>query len=593
MPFYETFLRILAYRPKAALVALFWYITGRRVRGRNLLRAATADTPYAYRFWIRSIERLEAVVAGADANIAQWAHPPRFTLILPVGSGVSSRSIARTVYSLEAQCYPEWELLLVPFGDSATALPSFGQKVHQLDAASSDAAQALAHGISYAAADFVVPLYPGTVLSVAGLFRLAEAIESAPAADLLYGDHDQIDERSKRSRPWFKPQWNREQFLAQDYVSPACAVRGPLARQLSSRVAHAGEAGAFVLVLEASAHAKHPIVRVPHVLCHLAEVSGPDNVEARLTAVAAHLAPDGASVTAGEFGLTRVHWPLPTTQPLVSIVIPTRDKLELLKTCVDSVLTAPGYANFELVVVDNGSELPETLAWFDEITRDSRVRVLRYDAPFNYSAINNFAVAHARGEYLCLLNNDTEVITADWLEQMMRYAVRKGVGAVGARLLYEDGTIQHAGVIPGLNEAAGHAHRDLRNGDPGYFHQVYIARYVTAVTAACLVVQKCKFEAVGGFDEEHFKVAFNDVDLCLKLDRAGWKNIYVPHAALYHYESRSRGKDLEQRNIDRYLRELATLQERWGTRNYRDPQHHPGLDRYKERYMLGLESERL
>jgi GT2 family glycosyltransferase len=189
---------------------------------------------------------------------------------------------------------------------------------------------------------------------------------------------------------------------------------------------------------------------------------------------------------------------------------------------------------------------------------------------------------------LCLLNDDTEVIGDDWLTELMRYAVRPEVGAVGAKLLYDDGSIQHAGVVIGLGEAAGHAHRYLRGDQPGYFHRPHVAHFASAVTAACLVVKAEKFHAVGGFDEQGLAIAFNDVDLCLKLEAAGWRNVYQPRAVLVHHESRSRGKDFAPQHLERYQRELAVLQDRWKTRDYHDPLHHPLLDRSSEAYILRL-----
>jgi GT2 family glycosyltransferase len=217
-----------------------------------------------------------------------------------------------------------------------------------------------------------------------------------------------------------------------------------------------------------------------------------------------------------------------------------------------------------------------------------KVRLLPYPGTYNFSAINNAAARNARGSYLCLLNNDTEVVSGEWLTELMRYAVRPDIGAAGAKLLYEDGTIQHAGVVVGIGEAAGHAHRFLPAHEPGYFRQPHVAQYVSAVTAACLVVEKAKFEAVGGLDEAELAVAFNDVDFCLKLEKAGWRNVYVPHAVLVHHESKSRGKDISAANIDRYRRELNVLQQRWGTKTYDDPLHNPNLDRYSETFVISL-----
>jgi O-antigen biosynthesis protein len=273
---------------------------------------------------------------------------------------------------------------------------------------------------------------------------------------------------------------------------------------------------------------------------------------------------------------------------LVSIIVPTRDQVKLLRSCITSVLTGTHYHPYELIIVDNGSVEPETHAYFQQVGRNPAVRILQYDAPYNFSAINNFAVKHAKGSYICLLNNDTEVLDDQWLTELMRQATRPEVGAVGAKLLYADGSIQHAGVVIGLGEAAGHAHRYLRGNKPGYFHRPHVTHYVSAVTAACLLVSKEKFDAVGGLDADGLQIAFNDVDFCLKLERAGWQNIYTPMAKLVHHESKSRGKDISPEHITRYMGELAILQQRWGTINYNDPLHHPNLDRYHETYVIRL-----
>ena len=299
--------------------------------------------------------------------------------------------------------------------------------------------------------------------------------------------------------------------------------------------------------------------------------------------------PRGGSVAPGPFDTVKVTWPLPAELPLVSMIVPTRDRLELLRPCIDSVLATTSYSPYEVLVVDNRSGARATHEYLRTIARHPAVRVLSYDHPYNFSAINNFAAGQASGAYLCLLNNDTEVIDERWLTEMMRFAVRDEIGAVGAKLLYGSGAIQHAGVVVGMGDAAGHAHRFSRSDDPGYFRLPHVAHFVTAVTAACMVVAKPKFDDVGGLDEEHLPVAYNDVDFCLKLQRAGYRNVYVPHAVLLHHESMSRGDDKAKEHIERYSRELTTLQQRWGTKTYQDPLLNPNLDRYSETFIVALD----
>jgi GT2 family glycosyltransferase len=246
------------------------------------------------------------------------------------------------------------------------------------------------------------------------------------------------------------------------------------------------------------------------------------------------------------------------------------------------------YPAFNILIVDNGSTDRATFDFFAQLSGDSRIEVLKFPGEFNYSAINNFGARHAAGEFLCLMKNDVEVLTPDWLGEMMRQAVRPDTGAVGAKLLYSDGTIQHAGIVLGMGAAAGHAHRYLPNEDIGYFAQAHLSRGVSAVTAACLVVEKFKFFEVSGLDEVVFRVAYNDVDFCLKLSGHGWINRYVPTATLLHHESKSRRNDLSPDQMDRYQAELHALQRRWSTETLVDPLHHPCLDRSSETYLLGF-----
>jgi GT2 family glycosyltransferase len=418
--------------------------------------------------------------------------------------------------------------------------------------------------------------------------RFAEALQEKDHAAILYGDQDEIDEHGRRTNPWFKPQWDEDMFFAQDYLSAACAIDMDLVRSVVPTASQHADSLTFALLLAASRSASGRIAHVPHVLGHVMASSKRFNQATRIATLAPHLRRLGANPVPGPFDTVRVIWPLPLVRPNVSIVIPTRDKPELLQACIESLLASTNYDNFEVMVIDNGSVDPAALSYLSRIVSYDNVRVISYPHPYNYSAINNFAVAHISAPYLCLLNNDTEVIAPDWLTEMMRQAVRPDVGAVGAKLLYDDGSIQHAGVVIGICDAAGHAHRFERSESPGYFAQPHLAHAVSAVTAACLVVEKRKYEAVGGLDAKHLAVAYNDVDLCLKLEQAGWRNIYEPHAILLHHESKSRGQDISPKNIERYSRELAVLQERWATRTCRDPRHNINLDRNSESFVLSL-----
>lgn len=437
----------------------------------------------------------------------------------------------------------------------------------------------LAAALAEATGDFVFFVRCGDELADSALARLGRALAASPA-DVAYGDEDQAQAGRKQRAPWFKPEWNYELFLALDYLSGAVAVRTSLARQIADAAGSASPLDLDDFLLRVTGEAER-ILHVPSILMHVHHQEEP--TASRVAAVGAYL--EGRAVCLpGPFGTVRVQWSLPTPLPKVSIIIPTRDKVDLLKACVDGLLTRTDYLPFEILIVDNGSREADALHYLEQLGTRDDVHVLRCDAAYNFSALNNLAVQKASGDFVLLLNNDTEVTHPDWLGEMMRYAAREDVGAVGAKLLYSDGSLQHAGVVVGMGEAAGHAHRHLAPGDPGYFRQARVAQFVTAVTGACLLVDRRKYEAVGGLDEQSFAIAYNDVDFCLKLECAGWRNVYTPHAILYHHESKSRGNDLSPQHRQRYMRELAVLQERWGTKTYADPLHSVHLDRYSETY---------
>ena len=592
MSFYAAYLRTLFRRPGLAITALYWHLTGRRLRARNRLRMAAPQARNAYRNWIDSVEQQDKLLAAARHDIIHWDNRPRISVILydqpSPGGWLAAGQMERMLNSLAAQCYPDWELVMVQSYDSAPPRAAHVPRITLAPSRANNYAQALALGVQSASGDFILPLPAQTCLPPTALYDYARAISDNPDAEIIYGDHDEISSRGRRSRPWFKPEWNPELFLAQDYISQACVIRTEVARRDLPVHPALGEAAAYALLQSICARPGSRPLHFPHILAHAASGQSGSDHATRAAVVARRLGGSGAIARLGPYGTVEVNWPLPENPPLVSILIPTRDGVNLLKTCVLGVLDGTRYRNFEIIIIDNGSRDPETLNYLGRIAQNPRVRVIRDNRPFNFSALNNLAAREARGEYLCLLNNDIEIIDENWLTALMRQAMRPHIGAAGAKLLYPDGTIQHAGVTIGIGQAAGHAHRFQPNATQGYFARAHAAHYVSAVTAACLVVSKAKYWEVGGLDEAAFAVAFNDVDFCLKLRKADYQNVYVPHAVLIHHESKSRGRDTNPEHIDRYRRELACLQERWQTVDYADPLHHPALDRSSEKYVIGF-----
>ena len=298
-----------------------------------------------------------------------------------------------------------------------------------------------------------------------------------------------------------------------------------------------------------------------------------------MEALRQHLARNGVigDVSGTLPGCWRVRYQLRGVPPQVSIIVPTRDALELIRQCVGSLLEKTRYPRFEILIVDNQSAAPEAMAYLEQIAGHERVRVLRYDLPFNYSAMNNMAVREARGEVLCLLNNDTEVISPDWLDEMVGQLLQPGVGGVGAKLYFPSGQIQHGGDLVGVGGVANHAHAFLRRDDPGYCNRAAVAQELSAVTAACMVTWKDLYQQLDGLDEKNLKVAFNDVDYCLRVREAGYRVVWTPHAELYHYESVSRGKDISPEKLHRAKREVAYMRKRWKRVLQRDPFYNPNL----------------
>ncbi len=583
MRFLEEFLLCLRWRPAQAIEAAYWRMTRRRVRARTCLRRDIGTAPYVYGLWIERVEKASSALPGPDMD--KLGFRPKISVTLTDISSVDPSAIEASLLSINQQSYPEWELL-VP-AEARDRLPQrfIGQTSIRFV---SGKQPELARAVTQANGRYILRLRAGYRLPADALALYVSELQQASAPTILYGDQDEIAKSGERQKPWLKPEWNSEMFLAQDYLSDACLIETELAKSAAEADPTAPRTTPYSLLLTATAITDRPIRHIPRIVCHAdPTLAKPDDGD-QINAVQAYLQPAGATVTKGPFDTVRVHWPLPATPPLVSMVVPTRDKLELLRPCIASVLDKTSYPSFEVIIVDNQSILQETKDYFREIGNRENVSILEYNHEYNYASINNFAVQQSSGDLICLLNNDTEVINNEWLEELVRYAIKPEIGAAGAMLLYDDLTIQHAGIVIGMGEAAGHAHRYLKQVEPGYFCQAHIPHLVSAVTAACLVVERRKFDAVSGLDDVGFSTAFNDVDFCLKLEKAGWRNVYVPQAMLYHYESKSRGSDLAPANVERYWRELALLQQRWGTKTYVDPLHHPLLDRSFETYTLDL-----
>jgi GT2 family glycosyltransferase len=447
------------------------------------------------------------------------------------------------------------------------------------------------------AGTWLVLLQVGDSLAPHALRRFAAAMSLHPGAMVFYADEDRITPSGRRHSPQFKPAWNPDLLYADPHYSHSWLIRADLAQQAALNLAAAGEpVSLYGLALEATAACRaDQIVHLPEILYHRAdrpdETRGDSDSAATLARFLARRGQE-VSITPRPHGGHRLHWPLPAPPPLVSVIIPTRDRADLLRCCLDSLEDQSGGGPpTELLLIDNGSQEPDALAYLQDLSQRPQVTVIRRPGPFNFAAFNNEAASLARGEVLAFLNNDVEALQPGWLSAMVAESLRPGIGAVGARLLFEDGTVQHAGVLLGIGGVAGHAHKYVAGQAPGYQLRLQLTHQVSAVTGAALVVRRSLFLEVQGFDAEMFAVNYNDVDLCLRLMARGYRNLFCADAELIHHESRSRGAPSTPEAYAQWQREWEVMQRRWGALLEADPHYNPHLSLLEENFSLALHKD--
>ena len=549
-----------------------------------------------YLLWLDHFDPLKGSgLERARMQAGQYANGPLISVVLPVYN-TPLQFLRRCIDSVREQTYQNWELCIA---DDASPDGRIGECLHAY--ARSDArikvvvreqnghiSEATNSALAMVTGSHVAFLDHDDELSPDALHQIVLALAEHPQARLLYSDEDKIDAADRRFQPHFKPGWNPELLRSQNYICHLMVVETLLLAQVG--VLRAGFEGSqdHDLVLRCTeVLAPEQICHIPKVLYHWRAIEGSTALggdqksyasEAGRRAVEEHLQRigRGGAVEVISPGCYRTRLSLPVAAPRASLIIPTRDRADLLSTCVRSVLEKTDYPNFEVVVVDNGSSDPAARRLLNELRQEPRVRVLDYPIPFNFSAIINQGVREATGDVLCLLNNDTEVINPSWLQELVTRANQRDAGAIGAMLYFPDDTIQHAGVVLGLGGVAGHIYTRMGRGAPGYMARAWVAQNMSAVTAACLAVRKEVFEEVGGFDEA-LPVAFNDIDFCLRLLQAGYRNVWTPYAELYHHESASRGSEDSPAKQERFAAEVHAMKWRWGAVLHDDPAYNPNL----------------
>jgi O-antigen biosynthesis protein len=563
-----------------------------RVVKRLLRQPAAAPTPAApvlrdYAEWVRQFDSSSGEVStNLLAQIDTFAHLPLFSILLPI-QNATLEDVRSTVASVQQQIYPHWELCIaISLGASAeikTCISDLALKDARIKLISSQFEGNLADLSNQALAmvspksDWLLKLNATNIIANYAIYTPAKAINSQKNSQIIYADEDTLDAQGLRSNPYFKPDWNLDLHLSHNLIGRFGIYRTSLVQEVGGYQVNMAEAMDFDLSLRCVERvAPEHIVHLPYVLFH-SSTAAPVS-DAGVQVLNAHFGRQHMAATAENIGHGyRIHHALPADLPLVSLIIPTRNGLSLLRQCINSIRQKTSYPHYEIIVVDNGSDDSEILAYFKDLALMPQIRILRIDAPFNYSALNNAAVKVAKGELIGLVNNDIEVISSGWLDELVSHALRPDVGAVGARLWFPDDTLQHGGVVLGVHGWAAHAHNHLPRGSLGYHGRMALVSEFSAVTGACLLVRKSSYEAVGGLNEEALKISCNDVDLCLKLKKIGLRNVWTPFADLYHHESATRGFEDTPAKKARFAGELAYMRQHWGEELQSDSTYSPNL----------------
>jgi glycosyltransferase involved in cell wall biosynthesis len=545
------------------------------------------------------LTRFDTVDRGAlRRELRQMRAQPLISVLLPVYNpdfGLLEAAIG----SIEGQFYERWELCIAddastdrnvrPFlerkaQDDSRIKLTFRERNGHISACTNSALQ-LATG------EWCALLDQDDAFSKKALAFVALEIDQHPAAGLIYSDEDKIDEAGVRSNPFFKTDWNPELFLGQNYINHLGVYRTELLRSIGGfREGFEGSQD-YDLALRCVERLQPEQVRhIPRILYHWRAVAGslaevadakPYAKEAARRAIADHLQRRGIAGRVEpcpeNVESHRVVYEMPDSLPLVSIVIPMRDRVELIEQCIASIREQTDYPLIEFVIVDNGSVETTTLKFLQTMKHQAGARVVRDNDAFNFSRLINRGAAEAKGDVLGFLNNDIEANEPGWLREMVSHVVRSGIGAVGARLWYPDGTLQHGGVILGLGGVAGHAFPRVPRGHAGYFNRAWLQQNCSAVTGACMLVRREVFEKAGGFDEVNHAISFNDVDFCLRLRAAGFQNVWTPYANLIHRESASRGHQPTREEQAQFVREATHMQRKWGIELLHDPFYNPNL----------------
>lgn len=552
-----------------------------------------------YHNWIHQVE---LPVRSVEKNQQQsFTYQPKISILIPVYK-VEAKWLRRCLRSIEKQWYANWEVCIVDDASNSPEITEVLEEYRHITRVKVAVHQKNRHisqttntALEMATGEFIALVDHDDELTEDALYEVVKVLNQHPNAQLIYTDEDKLTDYGFRYDPHFKPDWSPDLLMNQNYISHLGIYRTDIAKQIDGfRIGYEGVQDYDFLLRYIEQIDTKQIYHIPKILYHWRAIVGSTALDVTEKSTVYEL---GAKVlneslqrrnikgnvqigrTLGDY---KVNYEI-IGQPLVSIIIPTRNGYDDVKLCIDSIIKKSTYLNYEIILADNGSDDPNMQVLFDAYKAQLKNKFthLYLDIPFNYSRINNLAVAAANGEYVLFLNNDTEVITSNWLEKMLGFAQMERTGCVGAKLWYYDNTIQHGGVIVGNGGIAGHSFIHVPKGEHGYFRRLDTDYNYTAVTAACMMMRKSVFEQVGGFDET-LAVAFNDVDLCIRVYLAGYHNVWAHEAELYHYESKSRGYEDTPEKQARFVQEIDTMKLRYGTFLLNDPAYNVNFSLYEE-----------
>ena len=570
-------------------------------------------------FWIKLTERFQKT----DIDYKEWlqehkpsekelekqknqvfAYAPKISVLVPVYN-TPEEFLKQMIQSVRVQTYPNWELCIAnanPANDNVRRIIDIctrkDSRIKVVDVVENEGiAQNTNRALDIATGEYVGLLDHDDLLEESALYEIVKRINENEKTDVLYSDEDKVTTNLEEYfAPNFKPDFNLDMLRSNNYICHFFVAKKELVEEVGRFRAVYNGAQDYDLILRCVEKAEH-IEHIAKILYHwrIHQESTADNplskmyaYDAGKEAIEEHLKrcqTEGEVSLTDNLGFYRVKYKI-SGNPLISILIPNKDQKETLDKCLRSIEKLTDYDNYEIIIIENNSTEKETFEYYNEISKKEKIRVIYWQGEFNYSAINNFGAGHARGDYLLLLNNDMEVINGDWLQEMLSHCQREEVGAVGARLYYPDDTVQHAGIIIGIGGVAGSVFVGMKRGYTGYMHRASIQQDLSAVTAACMLIKRSVFEEVGGL-EEKLQIAFNDVDLCLRIRKKGYLIVYDPYVELYHYESKTRGPEDTKEKVRRFQSEIEYMRSHWiSILKNGDPAYNPNLTLKKWDYSL-------